>query len=83
MGELVKSMAMNLLEGKDLVSVSLPVIIFDARSFLERLTDNWSSLDFATSAASKQTKGGKMKERRGKKPTTTCKKKKKKMPPTL
>ena len=58
MGELVKSMAMNLLEGKDLVSVSLPVIIFDARSFLERLTDNWSSLDFATSAASKQTKGG-------------------------
>ena len=28
--------------GKDLVSVSMPVELFEPRSFLERLTDNWS-----------------------------------------
>eukprot|EP00757_Euglenozoa_sp_SAG-D1_P022588 gene22588-1346_t len=37
----MKKLGGAVLDGKDLVSVSLPVIFFEPRSFLERLSDNW------------------------------------------
>jgi hypothetical protein len=39
--DLVKQVGNNLMEGKDLTRVSLPVQIFEPRSFLERVTDYW------------------------------------------
>jgi hypothetical protein len=42
MWHLIKKIGSNLLEGKDLVSVSLPVYLFEPRSFLHRICDNWS-----------------------------------------
>jgi len=42
MWDLVKKIGSNLLEGKDLVSVSLPVYLFEPRSFLHRVSDNWA-----------------------------------------
>jgi len=42
MWDLVKKIGSNLLEGKDLVSVSLPVYLFEPRSFLHRVCDNWA-----------------------------------------
>lgn len=39
--ELVKQVGSSLLEGRDLVSVSLPVKLFEPRSFLQRLADGW------------------------------------------
>jgi len=35
--------AKQLLEGKNIVSVSLPVRIFEARSTLHRISDNWGT----------------------------------------
>jgi hypothetical protein len=37
--DLIKSVGSNILEGKDLVNTSLPIYLFEPRSFLERLTD--------------------------------------------
>lgn len=42
MWDLAKQIGSNLLEGKDLVSVSLPVYLFEPRSFLHRVCDNWA-----------------------------------------
>eukprot|EP00753_Platysulcus_tardus_P021836 PLAT9142.1.p1 GENE.PLAT9142.1~~PLAT9142.1.p1 ORF type:complete len:927 (+),score=380.70 PLAT9142.1:17-2797(+) len=39
---LLRSMGSNLMEGKSLINISLPVNIFEARSYLQRMTDNWS-----------------------------------------
>ncbi|KAL9652259.1 hypothetical protein ABK040_011919 [Willaertia magna] len=39
--EMVRKLGSALLEGKDLVSVSLPVYVFEPRSFLQRLPDLW------------------------------------------
>ncbi|KAL6062324.1 Oxysterol-binding protein 4 [Balamuthia mandrillaris] len=40
--DVVKQIGSNIIEGKDLVSVSLPVYLFEPRSFLERLCDGFS-----------------------------------------
>jgi len=37
----MKSMSKLLLSGKSIINISLPVRIFEARSFLERITDTW------------------------------------------
>ncbi|EFA85771.1 oxysterol binding family protein [Heterostelium album PN500] len=39
--ELVKSAGNSLIEGKELVNTSLPIALFEPRSFLEKLTDTW------------------------------------------
>lgn len=38
---LIKSMGSNLMEGKSIINISLPVSIFEPRSFLHRMTDVW------------------------------------------
>jgi len=40
--EVVKSLGNSILEGKELVSTTLPISLFEPRSFLERLTDIWA-----------------------------------------
>jgi hypothetical protein len=40
--EFIKSVGWNLLEGKDVINTSLPVGLFEPRSYLERLTDPFS-----------------------------------------
>lgn len=50
--DFIKNIGASVFEGKDLVSVSLPVYIFEPRSFLERLTDNWVYLPHFLSLAS-------------------------------
>ncbi|KAL0490048.1 oxysterol-binding protein [Acrasis kona] len=45
MWDIMKKLGTNLVEGKDLVSVSLPVYLFEPRSFLQRLTDTWAYYD--------------------------------------
>lgn len=40
--ELLKSAGKTLMEGKNIVGVSLPVRIFEPRSFIERICDSWS-----------------------------------------
>ncbi len=54
MVNIVKSAASkNLFEGKDIVSVSLPIEVSEPRSLLERFTDMWSSCPhYLTLAAS-------------------------------
>ncbi len=42
--DLLKKVGTTLLEGKGIVAISLPVRIFEPRSTLERITDNWGSL---------------------------------------
>ncbi|EFC45762.1 oxysterol-binding protein 1a [Naegleria gruberi] len=49
--DMVKKLGGALLEGKDLVSVSLPVYIFEPRSFLQRLPDIWAFHSLLTDAA--------------------------------
>jgi hypothetical protein len=39
---LIKTIGSNLLQGKSVVNISLPVRIFEPRSFLQRITDGWS-----------------------------------------
>eukprot|EP01132_Coremiostelium_polycephalum_P003275 gene3275-4102_t len=39
--ELVKSVGNSIIEGKELVNTTLPIALFEARSFLEKLTDTW------------------------------------------
>jgi len=41
--EVMKRAGKQLLEGKNMVSVSLPVKIFEPRSMLKRITDNWGT----------------------------------------
>ena len=41
---LIKAMGTNLFEGKSLLNVSLPVTLFEPRSFLESITEIWSFL---------------------------------------
>jgi hypothetical protein len=41
--EVMKRAGKQLLEGKNIVSVSLPVRIFEARSTLHRISDNWGT----------------------------------------
>jgi len=40
--EVVKGLGNSILEGKELVSTTLPIHLFEPRSFLERLTDIWA-----------------------------------------
>ena len=40
--ELIKSAGKQLMEGKNVVGVSLPVRIFEPKSTLERITDWWA-----------------------------------------
>jgi hypothetical protein len=44
--ELIKRVGKQLIEGKDVVSVSLPVRIFEPRSTIERICDNWAFLPY-------------------------------------
>lgn len=53
--ELVKQVGSSLLEGRDLVSVSLPVKLFEPRSFLQRLADGWRYVPFFLSRAAQTT----------------------------
>ncbi|EGG13889.1 oxysterol binding family protein [Cavenderia fasciculata] len=39
--ELVKSVGNSIIEGKELTNTSLPIGLFEPRSFLEKLTDTW------------------------------------------
>uniref|UniRef100_A0A7S2TI12 Oxysterol binding protein n=1 Tax=Lotharella oceanica TaxID=641309 RepID=A0A7S2TI12_9EUKA len=39
---LVSSMGKNIMEGKSIINISLPVTIFEPRSFLQRMTDHWA-----------------------------------------
>lgn len=39
--DLIKQVGTSLLEGRDLIHVSLPVRVFEPRSFLQRLADSW------------------------------------------
>lgn len=41
---LMRDVGRTLMEGKNIVGISLPVIIFEPRSTLERITDNWAFL---------------------------------------
>jgi len=41
---LLKKMGRNIMEGKSIINISLPVSIFEPRSFLERITDVWCYL---------------------------------------
>lgn len=38
----IKNIGSNIFEGKNLMNVSLPVVLFEPRSFLESLTDIWA-----------------------------------------
>lgn len=49
--DIVKNIGNALLEGKELVNTALPVYIFEPRSFLERLTDNFGHLYLLTEAS--------------------------------
>jgi len=49
--ELLKGVGNSLLEGKDLVNTTLPIHLFEPRSFLERLTDTWAYAPRFLSAA--------------------------------
>jgi pyrrolidone-carboxylate peptidase len=50
--EFVKSIPKNILEGKDLIHVSLPVALNEPRSFLERMADTMAFLPiYLTKAA--------------------------------
>eukprot|EP01113_Clastostelium_recurvatum_P045753 TRINITY_DN790_c0_g1_i1.p1 TRINITY_DN790_c0_g1~~TRINITY_DN790_c0_g1_i1.p1 ORF type:complete len:317 (+),score=78.93 TRINITY_DN790_c0_g1_i1:71-952(+) len=40
--EIVKGLGNSILEGKELVNTTLPIHLFESRSFLERLTDIWA-----------------------------------------
>jgi hypothetical protein len=52
--DLLKQLGSNLVEGKDLVNLSMPVGIFEPRSFLERLADGWAFLPSAIDLASRE-----------------------------
>jgi hypothetical protein len=50
--DLVKSFGKNLVASKELTSISMPVRLFEPRSYLERLTDGWwSAPSFLNKAA--------------------------------
>lgn len=51
--DVVKNLGNSLLEGKDLVNTTLPVYIFEKRSFLERMTDNWGCIHMLSEAKGK------------------------------
>lgn len=42
--DVIKSMGSNLMQGKSLIAISMPVKIFEPRSFLQRMTDFWGLL---------------------------------------
>ena len=37
MGHFIRQMGMNVLNGKSILSISLPIKIFDSKSFLEKI----------------------------------------------
>lgn len=39
--DLLTSFGQNLLQGRSLITISLPVRIFEPRSFLQRIPDSW------------------------------------------
>lgn len=51
---LVKSLGSNLLEGKSMINISLPVRIFEPRSFLQRMTDIWAYAPLFLTKAAKE-----------------------------
>ena len=49
--DLLKNLGSHLLrEGVNLTKVSLPVKVFEPRSFLQRITDNWAYIDLLQKA---------------------------------
>jgi hypothetical protein len=53
--DLVKSFGKNLVGSKDLIGISLPVRLFEPRSYLERLADGWWSAPIYLTRAAKTT----------------------------
>lgn len=51
--DLVKECGRKLVEGKNIVSISLPVRIFEPRSTLERICDNWAYIPIYARKASR------------------------------
>lgn len=51
--DLIKQIGRNILEGRDLVSISMPVRLFEPRSFLQRLCDGWVFAPLYLSTAAK------------------------------
>lgn len=51
--DLVKSIGSVLFQGKELVSIALPVYINESRSFLQRVTDQWSTIRLLSKAKDK------------------------------
>ncbi|KAK4535161.1 hypothetical protein CDCA_CDCA04G1186 [Cyanidium caldarium] len=41
-GHMLRQVGNNFMEGKDLVNLSLPIRLFEPRSFMQRLTEDWS-----------------------------------------
>jgi len=42
--DVVKQIGRNVMDGRNLVNVTLPVTVFEARSMTHKLTDAWSAL---------------------------------------
>lgn len=50
--DMLKHLGSHMLsQGINLTQISLPVAVFEPRSFLERITDNWAYLDLLDAAA--------------------------------
>jgi hypothetical protein len=47
----MKDVGERLVKGKDVVGISLPVKIFESRSTLERICDNWAFMPIYIKAA--------------------------------
>lgn len=50
--DLAKNIGSAILEGKDLVSVSIPVYVFEPYSYLQRLPRGWCNLPLLTASTS-------------------------------
>jgi len=48
--DFIKKFGSNLIDGKDLVNTTLPVYIFQPKSFLERISDCWVYIQFLNKA---------------------------------
>ncbi|KAK4531403.1 hypothetical protein CCYA_CCYA08G2260 [Cyanidiococcus yangmingshanensis] len=53
--DMLRQVGSSFIEGKDLVNVSLPIRLFEPRSFLQRLTDDWAYCSTLLKAAATAT----------------------------
>jgi hypothetical protein len=53
--DMLRQVGSSFIEGKDLVNVSLPIRLFEPRSFLQRLTDDWAYCSTLLKAAAHAT----------------------------